>query len=284
MAAQVAEFDPDILLLTDFDYDAEGRALAVFAKLFGTRYPHLYARPPNAGVQSGHDLDRNGRLGEPRDAWGYGRFAGDGGMALLSALPVAEQSAIDLTRLRWRDVPGAVWPQLEGQPFWDAEVADVMPVSSTGHWVVPVETVGGRLDLLAWSATPPVFDGPEDANGLRNRAGLAVWEAWLDGGLEGASRESRPFVLLGNANLDPSAGQGDRAAMARFLGRAELQDPLPSQPTAHWPDGPGRLRVSYVLPDRGLRVIGAGVTALPEEVEPMTGPHALVWVDLEVPP
>jgi hypothetical protein len=84
----IAHVAPDILVLTDFDYDLDGIALAAFAASFAKPYPHRFALRPNAGLATGLDLNANGRLGEARDAQGYGRFAGDGGMAILSRFPL----------------------------------------------------------------------------------------------------------------------------------------------------------------------------------------------------
>ena len=273
--AVIAETAPDILVLTNFDYDLDGYALSAFAALFGDAYPHQFAGRPNTGMPTGLDLDKNGRLGEPRDAQGYGRFSGDGGLAILSRYPIG--AVTDHSALLWRDLPGAVWP--EG--FYTAEDLAVQRLSSTAHWIVPIDLPTGRLHLMAYAATPPVFDGPEDRNGLRNRDELRLWEAVLDGKLGPVPEH---FVIAGNANLDPLGGAGKSAAMAAFLADPRLQDPLPGRPTADWDDdGPGDLRVSYVLPARSWRVLAADVhwpegsdgAALAE-----AGPHHLVWVDL----
>jgi hypothetical protein len=159
------------------------------------------------------------------------------------------------------------------------------------------------IDLLVWSATPPVFDGPEDRNGLRNRDELRLWTAVLDGTLGPAPGPH--FVIAGNANLDPADGDGLRAAMAAFLADPRLTDPRPASAgglaaadaghagdpaldTADW-TGPGNLRVSYVLPAAAWDVGASGVLwPSPEDsAAPLSagdlasaGPHRLVWVDI----
>ena len=274
---------PDVLVLTEFDYDLDGVALAGFADLFGAQYPYRFAARPNTGLATGLDLDRNGRVGEARDAQGYGRFAGDGGMAVLSRFPIGDVT--DLSGLLWRDLPGAVLPVADGVPFLTDDVLAVQRLSTTGHWIVPIALPDGPLAVMAFSATPPVFDGPEDRNGLRNRDELRLWEVVLDGGF---GPPPDHFVIAGNANLDPVDGDGDSAAMAAFLARPDVQDPLPGQDTADWPevDGPGNLRVSYVLPSVDWRVVAAGVD-WPAPGDPLfggdgavAGPHHLVWVDI----
>ena len=303
--AVVNHVSPDVLLLTDFDFDAGGVGMSEFSDSLQTPYEFQFAARPNAGVETGLDIDGDGYTGDARDALGYGRFLGDGGMALFSRYPIQIENIIDLTDTLWRDVPGGVLPRLNGTPFPSEAVQNVLPVSSTGHWIVPIDIEGQIITLFAYSATAPVFDGPEDFNGLRNRDELRVWQAVLDGSLK--TDFSLP-ILLGNANADPSDGEGIRSGIANVLLHPDLQDPAPksvgashaadkdhvgdaSLDTADWPeDGPGNLRVSYVLPSRELTVIGAGVF-WPAPDDPTAallggdglaaGPHHLVWVDIE---
>lgn len=276
--AVIAHLRPDVLLLTDFDYDLDGIALAAFATTFGDQYPHQFAARPNTGLATGLDMDQNGRRGEPRDAQGYGRFAGDGGMAILSRFPIGEVS--DLSDILWRDLPGATLPD----GFYPPEILDVQRLSTSGHWIVPIIAPDGQLNLLSFAATPPVFDGPEDRNGLRNQDELRMWEVVLDGGFGPVPHD---FIIAGNANLDPVDGDGLSGAMAAFLTDPRLQDPLPGLDTADWPEeGPGNLRVSYVLPSVTWTVRDAGVywptsdDSLLGDDGLAAGPHRLVWVDV----
>jgi hypothetical protein len=295
---------PDILVLTQFDHDADLAALGAFAAALaarGTDLPHHFAALPNSGMPTGLDMDGDGTLGQPRDAQGYGRFAGAGGLAILARWPIDAGLVRDLSATLWRDLPGAVLPATEGAPFPSEAAQAAQRLSSTGHWIVPVLAPDGPVDLLVWSATPPVFDGPEDRNGLRNRDELRVWTVLLDGGL--GPLPGQHFVVAGNANLDPADGQGLRPAMAAFLDDPRLIDPQPRSAgglaaadpghagdpaldTADWSDdGPGNLRVSYVLPSAAWEVTGAGVLWPGAEVAvapdlAAAGPHRLVWVDL----
>ncbi len=284
VVAVTKSFAPDVLLLTDFDYDLDGHALAAFAARFGDSYPYRFAARPNTGLATGLDMDRNGRLGEARDAQGYGRFAGDGGMAVLSRYPIGDVT--DLSDTLWQDLPGATLPTQGDAPFLPPEVRAVQRLSTTGHWIVPIIPPDVEpFALMGFSATPPVFDGPEDRNGLRNRDELRMWQLVLDGGF-GPVPES--FVIAGNANLDPVDGAGFSEAMVAFLADPRLQDPLPGIDTADWPeeDGPGNLRVSYVLPSADWRVGDADVywpapdTGLLGSDGLAAGPHHLVWVDI----
>lgn len=290
--AVIAASKADVLLLTGFDWDADGLALTAFAEALaeaGVDYPHRIALRPNSGMDSGVDLDGDGRLGTADDAQGFGLFTGQGGMALLSRRPLGEVR--DLSATLWRDVPGNLMPEAA------EDVAAVQRLSSTGHWDVALPVGETVLHLLAYSATPPVFDGPEDRNGRRGHDETGFWTAYQADG---------PVVVMGNANIDPVDGDGRHEAIAALTAR--LQDPqprssggaaAPSVPgqtgdpaldTADWleADGPGNLRVDYVLPDRSLKVTGSGVL-WPAPGEPLAdevaaaSPHRLVWVDLDIP-
>jgi hypothetical protein len=301
----IASVAPDVILLTDFDYDLDGLALKAFARTLyaaGAIYPHHFAARPNTGVPTGLDMDGNGWRGDARDAQGYGRFNGDGGMAVLSRWPLDSSQVQDFSAVLWKNVAGANLPIVDGKPFPNQAVQDVQRLSTGGHWVVPVMPPDGApFHLLAWAATPPVFDGVEDRNGLRNRDELRVWENLLN------DAPPTNFIVLGNANLDPVDGQGIRGAMGQFLRRTDIQDPAPRSrggvaladlthqgdpalDTADWPDDPpGNLRVSYVLPGKTWGVMGAGVF-WPAPDDPLSailgddglaaGPHKLVWVDI----
>ena len=82
---------------------------------------------------------------------------------------------------------------------------------------------------------------------------------------------------MANTNLDPERGEGHRDAMAGFLARRDLTDPLPGQITANW-ERPGPMRVSYLLPSVDLPIRAARVwPRLPDQ------PHRLITVDITLP-
>ncbi|AJE44784.1 endonuclease/exonuclease/phosphatase family protein [Celeribacter indicus] len=289
LAAQrlIAEISPDLLLLNDFDTDADGHAARLFAKAAG--YPHVFTRPGNEGRASGIDMDKDGRAGEPEDALSYGAFTGQGGMALLSRLPIQAEAVRDFSGLLWQDLPGARIP--EG--YFSTEDLARLPLSSHAHWDIPLLWNGRPLHLFAYAATSPVFDGEEDRNGRRNADETAFWLRYLDGALDFAPPEAS-FVLLGDSNLDPADGEGLRAQMAMLLADPRIQDPRPRSDhaaaratpgqngdpgldTADWDDPvPGNLRVDYVLPSADLQVVASGVAWAAED----GFRHGLVWVDL----
>lgn len=283
-AALIAAARPDALLLLDFDHDARQAALTAFRALLaeaGHPMPHAYAPAPNAGRPSGLDLDGDGRLGTADDALGYGRFQGSGGMALLARWPLGGAGTTDLSALPWRDLPGNRMPEGPGP-----EARAAQPLSSTGHWIVPLRPPEGpALSLLAWHAGPPVFGRVAGRNRARNHDETALWLRLLDGALPVPPPDG-PIAVIGNANLDPRRGDGEGAAIAALLAHPRLQDPQPmgGEPpdtaNADYPEpGPGRLRTSYILPDASLRVRAAGLVWPPPPAR-----HALVWIDLAWPP
>ncbi|WP_417207829.1 endonuclease/exonuclease/phosphatase family protein [Antarctobacter sp.] len=258
---------PDVLLLTDIDYDA---GLVTLAKLrdvlgkAGLTYPHLLAARPNTGMPTGLDIDGDGRRGGPRDAQGFGWFAGQGGMAVLSRHPVDLMA--DHSALLWKDTPDSAIAA-------DDPAFETQRLSSSAFWAVRVATPEGDLTLLTLAATPPVFDGPEDRNGRRNRDEVMLWAHVLNGDF--GPIPDGPVAVIGNLNLDPERGNGLHRAAQTLLAHPRLQDPMPGVQTVAW-DSTGPMRVSYVLPDRTLSAGNHGVTP----PSPDLGPHGLVWVDL----
>ena len=176
---------PDILLLNELDHDYENRALKAFLKLLaqdsegyrGIVYPYFFAPPQNTGVPSGLDLNGDGRLGGPADAFGYGRFRGQYAMALVSRFPIDRDHVRNFTDLLWKDVSPDLLPfDAKGRAFPSEQAHKLARLSSKGHWDVPVILPSKRvLHVLASHPTPPVFDGPEDYNGKRNAAEIGFW-------------------------------------------------------------------------------------------------------------
>ncbi|SEK76162.1 Endonuclease/Exonuclease/phosphatase family protein [Roseovarius nanhaiticus] len=296
VAQVIADLGADILLLQNVDFDLDHLALAALRDLIAARgldYPTVFALRPNTGVGTGLDLDRDGRLGEPEDAQGHGAFAGQGGMALLSRWPIDLAGVKDLSGILWRDLPGALLPQMDGVSYFAPEVLDVLRLADVAHWVVPVQAPDGPVTILAFHASPPVFDGSEDRNGRRNHDQLTFWRHYLDGAF-GPAVQAR-FVLVGHANQDPQRGEGIEAGIRGLLSDPRLQDVRPRRPggtpreaTVDWPRvTPSMQRVGYVLPSRDMTVLDAGV-AWPQEgpradVAAAASRHRPVWVNLALP-
>jgi endonuclease/exonuclease/phosphatase family metal-dependent hydrolase len=312
---------PDILLVNEIDHDRKGESLRLFAETMdqgrggaeGIAYPHRFTAPSNTGLLTGHDLDGDGRIARPRDAQGFGFYEGQFGMALLSRFPLGPVRTFQT--FLWRDMPGALIPPDHYPP--EAEAA--LRLSSKSHWDVRVETQAGPLHLLASHPTPPVFDGPEDANGRRNADEIRFWLRYLDGegwmtddaGASGGAAPG-PLVVLGDLNSDPFDGDGRREAIRALLAHPRLVDPAqtsaggraaadpdhdgdPARDTAAFgrDPGPGAIRVDYVLPSRDLEITGGGVfwpapgaplrRLVGEGDETVSSDHRLVWVDIRLP-
>jgi endonuclease/exonuclease/phosphatase family metal-dependent hydrolase len=311
---------PDILLVNELDHDVKGEALRLFAETLetgrggaaGIAYPHRFTAPSNTGLLSGFDLDGDGAIERPRDAFGFGFYEGQFGMAALSRFPIVD--ARTFQRFLWSAMPGALIPQGHYAP--EAEAA--LRLSSKSHWDLTVETPGGPLHLLASHPTPPVFDGPEDANGRRNADEILFWARYLDGedwpvddsGRAGGAAPG-PAVVLGDLNSDPFDGDGRREAIRALLAHPRLVDPAPESAggrAAADPDhegdpardtaafgrnpGPGAIRVDYVLPTRDLTVTASGVfwpapgdtlrRLVGEGDDVVSSDHRLVWVDVRM--
>jgi hypothetical protein len=303
-AANVAEViqrvRPDVLLINEFDFDAGGRALALFQDNYlsvphngarAIRYPYRFTAPSNTGIPSGHDLNNDGTVGGGDDAYGFGLFPGQFGMAVYSKYPIDTRRIRTFQLFRWQDMPGALIPAGWYSPD---ELADLR-LSSKSHWDLPI-----RIDrrttvhFLVSHPTPPVFDGPEDRNGRRNHDEIRFWADYLsphrsryiydDSGRRGGLRPGARFVIAGDQNADPFDGDsvdeaaqqlldhplvnsrtiptspGGPAATERQAGANLTHTGDPRFDTADFADtAPGNLRVDYVLPSRGLRLRSSGV-------------------------
>ena len=297
---------PDILVLQGVDYDLGLEALTALRDAIskdGPDYPYIFALRPNSGMATGLDMDGDGHKGGARDKQGYGQFAGEGGMAILSRFAIDETGVRDFSGLLWKEAPGALLPEQDGKPFPTPEVQAVQRLSSVAHWVVPVKIAKDRrLDLLTFHATPPVFDGPEDRNGRRNHDEIAFWGHYLNGAF--GPTPNADFVVIGDANLDPVDGEGRKQAILDLLNDPRLQDPKPKRPgrventpghkgdplldTVDWPlPDPGPMRVDYILPSAALLVLDSAVywpENLTNEAETVAtaSRHRLVWVDFRL--
>lgn len=305
----ITHLAPDILVLSGIDHDHHLHTLGAFRALIAARghdLPHVFAFPSNAGVRTGLDMTGDGRDDTADDTHGFGRYAGERGLGILSRWPFDHTMARDFSGYLWRDLPGARLPDL------GAHVLDLQRLSSTGHWDVPV-LLGPdrRLHLLVYQAGPPVFGRHPDRNLWRNHDETRFWTVFLNGALP-MPPPFAPVVLVGGSNLDPVDGDGVHGAMRELLSHPALQDPAPTsvgavvmaaeaesaghagpheQDTVHWPQAPGNLRVSYILPGAELEVLAAGVF-WPEPGAPeasFLGPddsplsaHRVVWVDIDV--
>jgi len=305
VAAILQRVRPDIVLLNEFDFDAEGVALGGFVANYlavgqqgeaPVDYPYRYASEVNTGVLSGVDLNGDGAISNGNDAYGWGRFPGQYGMAILSRYPIDLEGVRTFTTFLWKDMPGALLPvdSTTEESFYSEDALAVFRLSSKSHWDVPIQIDERVLHLLASHPTPPVFDGSEDRNGRRNHDEIRFWADYLstdragyiydDAGVTGGLHPGADFVIVGDLNADPFDGEsvghavrmllehprvagdftpfsdGGTAAANRQRRANDSHQGDPVFDTADFSDsGPGNLRTDYVLPSRTLAIDDGGV-------------------------
>jgi hypothetical protein len=311
-AASVAEIvqrvRPDVLLINEFDFDDAGTAARLFQENYlsvphngaaAIEYPHRFVAPSNTGIPSGFDLNNDGVVGGPDDAYGFGFFPGQFGMAVYSMHPIVTDDVRTFQNFLWADMPGALLPDDPATPapadWFSADELAAVRLSSKSHWDLPIDIDGRIVHLLASHPTPPVFDGPEDRNGRRNHDEIRFWADYVtpgrtsayiydDAGGRGGLPAGARFVIAGDQNSDPldgdsvpgsaqllvehprintsltPASEGAVAAAIRQGGANLTHRSDPAFDTADFADSaPGNLRADYVLPSRPLTLVDAAV-------------------------
>jgi hypothetical protein len=249
VASIIRSVQPDILLLNEIDYSTEADNAALFQEKFLAdpatdllgggpwKMPFHFAAPVNTGVPSGLDLNRNGRTEDPEDAWGYGQFAGQYGMAVLSRFEIDLEGTRTFQQLLWSDLPGALEPTFPktGEKYYPQEIWSSLRLPSKSLWDVQIRIPGGPLHFIVSHPTPPAFDGPEDRNGCRNHDEIRLLTSYIDGrqvppasqsreefwmddsGRSGALAQDALFVIAGDLNCDPMDGDSRRDALLDLL-------------------------------------------------------------------
>lgn len=340
-AAEVIQrLRPNIILINEIAYDmpgapdfldgqGQGRNAERLAQLLRTpAAPGLepldmtpWSASPNTGRPSNLDLDRNGRVvtmvpppdAPPQDleayagdAWGYGVFPGQYGMALLvdARLEIDEPFIRTFRLMPWAFMPGHLMPTVPDdrgnpRPWHDPEAAEIVRLSSKSHWDIPVKLPNGaRVHLLCSHPTPPAFDGPERRNKARNHDEIRFWADYVssaeyiidDAGRPGSLTASDRFIILGDLNADPDEGDSINDPIGLLFNTRRLAKD--HAPTSDRPE-PGLnpddtatfgLRVDYVLPSAHLEIIRSGVWRHPTLSGPFPSDHFPVWADLRIPP
>ena len=281
VAEIIQRANPDIVLLNEFDYVEGDVAADLFRDNYlevpqggadPVEYPYAFVAPSNTGIASGFDLNNNGATvttpgapGYGDDAFGFGAFEGQFGMAVLSKHPIADRRRAHVPALpveghaRARCCPTTRTPPRPptGTP---PRSSTVFRLSSKSHWDVPVEVGGRTVHVLASHPTPPTFDGAEDRNGRRNHDEIRFWADYVrpgpgsgyiydDAGGTGGLKPGASFVILGDQNADPLDGDSVAAAIDQLLDHPRITDPLPTSagaveasaaPGRREPDAPRR--------------------------------------------
>jgi len=247
-AQSVAEIiqrtNPDVLLINEFDFDADGEAAALFQENYlsvsqngvdPVEYPYVYVAPSNTGVPSGFDLDNSGAAGDfaPSDAQGFGFFEGQFAFVIFSKYPIVDEEVRTFQEFLWKDMPGALLPadpdDVDGngdiENWYTSEELEVIRLSSKNHVDLPINVNGEIIHVLASHPTPPVFDGEEDRNGKRNHDEIRFWSDYVNGedyiyddnGVTGGLEAGSRFVIMGDQNSDPFDGDSIQGAAQQLL-------------------------------------------------------------------
>ncbi|MCA9195387.1 MAG: endonuclease/exonuclease/phosphatase family protein [Planctomycetales bacterium] len=305
IAAVIRHIRPDILLLNELDFSAQTNNAKLFhdnylanpqTDLLGgsaIHFKYLYSGPVNTGVSSQMDLNANGNTDDPEDAFGFGRFPGQYGMAAYSCFPILEKDVRTFQNFLWAQLPRPLRPYLpDGTTYYSDQVWPKLRLSSKSFWDIPIVSPLGKIHVLASHPTPPAFDGPEDRNGCRNHDEIMLIKHYIDNehtliddaGIHGGLPNSEPFVVLGDLNSDPVDGgsrpeaislllnhnrvcqvsppisQGAKAASSSQGGMNRQHKGDPQFDTGDFSDNSvGNLRVDYVLPSNDFRVVESGV-------------------------
>ncbi len=327
VAAVIQQVRPDVLTIMEMDYDEAGEALKLFRENFlevsqnggdTLHYPYSYVVESNTGVLSGVDIDENGQIAVPGDAFGFGNFEGQYASALLSKYPIDLENIRTFRMFLWKDIPGAKLPEKsDGSSYYSTEALDVFRISSKNHADIPIVLPNDEvIHALISHPTPPVFDGSEDRNGLRNHDEIRLWADYIsnenylvdDNGTRGGLAPDAHFVIMGDLNADPLDGDSADEAILQLLNHNSINpdvtfgDKIPASEGGKEnnknsadrgePDNDTSffgLRIDYVLPSNTFDVIDSGVfwphSSDPQNILVANGAasdHLCVWTDVKL--
>ena len=241
---------PDVLLITEFNDDpvAATRFQTDYLEVGqnGLDYPYYFIAVVNSGrpcpAEVECDFDKDGTADEPGDRYGFGHFEGQYGMVIYSMYEVLNTPTDPIRTFRsflWKDMPERliVTDPDTGDPWYTQSESDVLPLSSTALWDIPILVDDGQVvHVLASHASAPGFDGsfdgsPEDRNDKRNHDEIRFWADYIsqgddasyivdDHGNNGGLKPESHFVIMGDLNSDPLDGDS-------------IGNP-PFEPTAIW--------------------------------------------------
>ena len=334
-AAKLAEViqivRPDVLLLNEVDY-SDGEAIVAFQEKFlavpqngqqPISFAHRFVAESNTGIDSGVDLNGDGKLSEPDDAFGYGAFPGQYAMAVLSNQKIDTEKVRTFQKFLWKDMPSAMWPvnPETKEPWYSDDAKEIFRLSSKSHWDLPIVVGNTSIHFLVSHPTPPVFDGDEDRNGKRNHDEIRIWSDYINGSADylyddnggtGGLADDAKFVIAGDLNADPNDGDSTDGAIRQLTTHARINNDFiprstggesyaveqaganaehvgdPANDTGDFNDrSVGNVRIDYVLPSKNLTVTNSGVF-WPAADEPDgkladASDHHLIWIDVVRP-
>ncbi|WP_413402048.1 endonuclease/exonuclease/phosphatase family protein [Pseudoalteromonas sp. KJ71-7] len=312
---------PDVVLLNEFDYIPKEQGIEYFKNHYlnvgqnnqaAIDYPYVYIAPVNTGLATEFDLDNNGKkTGVMGDAQGFGFFEGHYAMAFLSRYPIDFDNIRTLQTFKHKDLPNVQMPvdPKTNTNWYNDEEWNALRLSSKSFWDIPVKVNDKVVHMLASHPTPPVFDGDEDRNGIRNHDEIRLIadyvnnESYLydDNGKKGGLAAQSRFVILGDLN---ATAEGDKKRTnttdqilksplinAGFIPTSEGAKEQYSQAYAKNYTASWQARVDYVLPSNyGLTIKDGGVFWPKKQSElyrlikdrNASSDHRMVWLDLTV--
>ncbi|GEM74989.1 succinyl-CoA synthetase subunit alpha [Vibrio sagamiensis NBRC 104589] len=251
-------------------------------------YPYFESYSTNTGLNSQLDLNNDGTTGQlPGDSWGFGQYHGQYAFALLSRYKIDSDHTRTFQTFKWKDMEGAKIPTITvcdgsislpkdmscGDNWYTDEEWQQVRLSSKNHVdapiIIPTKNGDKTIHLLMSHPTPPVFDSGK--NKLQNGAEVAFWLHYIrgesffydDNGLKGGLEKGAKFVIMGDQNLDPLAGDGLSEIMHDLH-----NDPLVNQTVMNdslYPTSNGsaehaaNISSSHPKPDRMTSTFGLGV-------------------------
>jgi endonuclease/exonuclease/phosphatase family protein len=264
-AANVAEtiqrIRPEVLLINEFDFEPNNALAIAFQTNYlsvshnGSTpivYDHVYVAASNTGIPSGMDFSNDGVVGGPNDAFGFGFFPGQFGLAVFSQHPINVSEIRTFQNFLWKDMPGALLPDdpatAAPADWYSPAELDIFRLSSKSHWDVPINIGGTTVHFLVSHPTPPVFDDPPffpagvDFNGRRNFDEIRLWADYVtpgaggyiydDADTFGGLKPGEKFVIAGDQNSDPLDGDSIPGSIQQLLDNPRIN-------TTVTPESPG---------------------------------------------
>ena len=157
VAEIIQRTQPDVLLINEFDYVENGVAAELFRDNYLSvsqngadpiDYGYYFVAPSNTGIPSGFDFNNDGSVGGADDAFGFGFFPGQYGMAVFSKYPINDDEIRTFQHFLWKDMPGALLPDDPNTPapadWYSPAELNVFRLSSKSHWDVPIQ-IGNKV-------------------------------------------------------------------------------------------------------------------------------------------
>ncbi|PJE80148.1 hypothetical protein CI610_00873 [invertebrate metagenome] len=276
-------------------------------------YPYAYNFATNTGKQiKGMDLNKDGKINEgPDDALGFGRYHGQYAFAVLSRYPLDESNLRTFRHFKWKDIRpqnpvitdkescqrilGRARTYCEkrvGKPWYSDFEWNNIPMSAKNHADLPIQFPNGQtIHFLISHPTPSMADNPVQHNTLHNLDEVKFWADYIsdstqnryiydDNRQRGGLSPEADFVIAGDLNADPVAGDGKKDAIKRLLNHKRINpqvtgnhSPVSRGAVEYVSQGVdcretsyperithiGNLHLDYVLPSSSLKVTATGV-------------------------